>query len=257
MFVKKYQILAQAEDGQGLGAGGDNQEGQAPEQNQPQKDDDTEGIRGALKKERERARSLEAQLKKFQGIDPEKYATYEQAISHQEQERQERERKELEAKGNYEKAIATEREKHAQQQQTLSARVSELEKQLQEKDRAIANKNISVAFQNAFIEAGGIPGSVKFLQREIESYLRYDEKEDRVMIVDPKTDVEVSDKKGNAIGLKEWIEGFKQVHANLFKAENNANGSGAPSRNGAIINNKIDTSKMSSIEKMRIGRGQL
>lgn len=223
-----------------------------PEEN---KTDDYSQLKGALDKERQQKRSLEAQLKKFQGIDPEKYQSFIELEKTREQEEQERTRKELEAKAKYEEAIALLEKQSSTQQQALQARVLELEKQIAEKEQAIANKNISVEFQRAFLEAGGIPNSVKFLQRELESYLKYDEKGDRVQILDPATGVEVSDKKGGAIALKEWIEGYKANYPNLFKAENNANGSGAnPSRNGGIINNKVDYSRLSSVEKMRMGR---
>lgn len=260
MLVKKYPIL-QAEKGQdGTGAGGgDSQESAKQEQSQSQSDsgdtkDDYSGLREALKKERDLKRSLEAQLKKFQGVDPEKYQSYLEAESKREQEEQERSRRALEEKAEYDKALAALKEDHTKQQQTLSQRVLELEKLLAEKEKAIASKNIATEFQKAFLEAGGIPSSTKLLLGELKSHLVYDEKGDKISIIDPATGVEVTDKKGGAIALKEWIEGYKATHANLFKAENNANGSGAnPSRNGTI-NNKIDFSKLSSIEKMRIGR---
>lgn len=187
----------------------------------------------ALRQERSARKDLEKRLKaieaQYAGIDPEDYKSLREFREAQQQADQERQQKELEAKQEYDKALATIQEKHNTAVADYKRQLAEKDAMLTERDRAIARKEVARSFGAAFATANGIPAYASMILNDpaIASQLKYDAQADCVLVINPATGDPVTSKDGAPLAIADWIvTNLKPKFLNLFNPDNPNSGGG-------------------------------
>ena len=222
-------------------------------------DDDSlreEGLK-ALKEERKQRKLLQKRIKEFEEklnqVDMEEYQQLKQLKEEQEQEKEKQRVAELERKKEYDTLLKEKEAKHSGEKSELAKQISQLKAELDAQTQKEVTYRLNSQFERAFIQCNGIPAACEDILNKsyVQARLKYDEKSDRLLVINPETGITETNAKGEDINIIEWIElDLKSKFDYLFKPKP-ISGSGMTSNtspNGVNTNNTEDLWKLSPIE---------
>ena len=202
----------------------------------------------ALQEERAARKALEAQLKAFQGIDPDKAA---EAMRIAEQ-HQEFEQQRAQWKAEQEAKLKQQYEPQLQQQQELAAQYQQ----------ELANYKLEVALKDAYLSTDGIPEKFKYAKVDLGDRVRLGESGALEVLDADGNPAYVADAgKSRPMTINELIKEMTQkdiAFAGNFKGNNTPgfalNGNGQMSTGNPAFDNLSPWDKVDAIRAQRSGR---
>ncbi len=239
-------------------------DGEAPEA--PKEEENPALI--ALRKERERARELEKQLKRIKGqlhsIDPEEYAQLKAEKEAAEQREQERLQKELEEQKKYEELIRLEKERAAREKAELQEKLKEKERLLSSIETERTQTKIKDAVLSAWSKptVNGNPELFDIAHTALTSQgvFQYNTETKAVEVVNPKTGDVLMDDMGLPLTVEAYLSTtLKEEKPSLFLSQKKQGIGTNPPTNGSTSRTSMtweELSKLSPAQMARLGNSK-
>lgn len=214
-------------------------------QSQPQVTDDYAELKAAIAKEREQRSqtqkelaTLKKQLEVFNGIDPEKARKAEEVL------------KEMEERSQWESKI------RADVEQQFQPKLTEYQKQLQEKEQALLNFRRDVVLQEAFYKNGGFEGEFEAIAHNLHGRVQV-QSDGSIKVLDDKGQPMFV--KGEPATVADLILDMREKHtwfARHFR-DNTKNGFGINGNGQAIAQGQLEgLDPWEKVARIREARGR-
>jgi hypothetical protein len=219
----------------------------------------------ALRKERERARQLEKELKQIKGrlhsIDPEEYAQLKAEKEAAEQREQERLQKELEEQKRYEELVKLEKEKAAREKAELRETIKEKERRLAEIEAERTQSKIKDAVLSAWSKpaVSGNPElfDLAYTALTAQGVFGYNSETGSVEVLNPRTGDALLTDSGLPMTVDEYLSStLKTEKPSLFLSQKKPGIGTTPPTNGAGSSQSLkwdDIKHLSPAELARLG----
>lgn len=201
--------------------------------------DDKAELSGALERERKERREAKEELKKYEGIDPERARAAQKKLD-------ELDEKQLMDKGEFDRLME-------KRQKEWEAKEVDFQRQLSDRDSRLDTYELINPVRDAALKAGVLPEDIEDVLKITSHRFKLDEKRKPVLL----------DKDGDVSSLSVeqfWGEEFKLQKPKFYGASG-AGGSGAPAGGssggggGAKTVKRADFEKMSPTEQMAHSKG--